>query len=394
MKLLRVVRLLASVAGVLMCCVPGPSGAAGTPYELNAIVSMTGPGAFFGASAGKTLKIQEELVNAQGGINGRPLKVVVWDDQSSPQVAVQLAGELIAKKVPLILGPSLTATCQAVAPLLARTGPVMYCVSPFIDPAPGSYVYANGETSLDTASAVVRFFRLRGLTRMALITASDASGLALEKAYEAAFALPENKPVNVVARQHFAPGDVTVAAQMAQIKAANPQVLIAWTVGAPFGTIVRGAHESGLDVPVVTNGGNLTLVQIQQLADYLPRELDYSAHVSWVQGAVVPPRVRAQLQLYDKAFRDAGIKPDGGYGSVWDMLLVLVEALRHVPADPTAEQVNAYLQDLRGWAGANGIYDFKEIKQRGIREQASLIARWDAVKNEFVPASKPGGYLR
>lgn len=372
----------------------GTLRAADTPYEVNAIVSLTGSGAFFGASAGKTLKLEEQLVNAHGGINGRPIAIVEWDDQSSPQVAVQLANQLIAKRVPLIIGPSLTATCQAVAPLVATSGPVMYCVSPFIDPVPGSYVYANGETSLDAAVVVVRYFRLRGFTRMAIITASDASGIALAKAFDTAFALPENASVTVVARERFAPADVSIAAQMAHIKAADPQVLIGWTVGAPFGTIVRGAHDSGLDVPMVTNGGNMTLVQVQQLASYLPRELDFTAQVSWVQGAVVPRPVRAQLDLYNRTFKDAGIKPDGGYGSVWDLTLVLIDALRHVPSDPTAEQVNAYLQGLRGWAGANGIYDFAAIKQRGIREQASVIARWDPAQNDFVPISKPGGYLR
>jgi len=372
----------------------GPAGAASTPYELNAIVSLTGPGAFFGASAGKTLKLQEELVNAQGGLKGRPLKVVEWDDQSSPQVAVQLANELIAKNVPIIVGPSLTATCQAVEPLVAKSGPVMYCVSPFIDPVPGSYVYANGETSLDAANAVVRYFRQRGLTRMAIITANDASGVALAKAYDTVFALPENASVDVVARQHFGTSDVSIAAQMAQIKAANPQVLIAWTVGSPFGTIMRGVHDSGLDVPVVTNGGNMTTVQVQQLAGFLPKELDYTALVSWVQGTIVPRAVQEQIRVYNQTFRNAGIKPDGGYGSVWDLMLVLVNALRHVPPDPTAAQVNAYLQQLSGWAGANGIYNFKETKQRGIREQSSVIARWDAATGDFIPVSKPGGYLK
>lgn len=373
---------------------PLAAGAASAPYELNAIVSLTGTGAFFGASAGKTLKIEESLANAHGGINGRPLRIVEWDDQSSPQVAVQLANQLIAKRVPIILGPSLTATCQAVAPLVAVQGPVMYCVSPFIDPAPGSFVYANGETSIDAAVAVVRYFRLRGLSRMALITASDASGMALAKAFETVFALPDNKSVTLVANEHFAPADVSIAAQVAHIKAADPQVLIAWTVGGPFGTIVRGVHESGLDVPMVTNGGNMTLTQIRQLAAFLPRELDFTAQVSWVTGAVVPRPVRAQLDVHDRAFRDAGITPDGGYDSVWDLTLVLIDALRHTPPDPTAEQVNAYLQNLQGWAGANGIYDFKTVKQRGISDQGSLIARYDPAAGDFRPASKPGGYLR
>jgi hypothetical protein len=60
------------------------------PYEINAIVSLTGPAAFIGVSIAKTLGLVEAAANRHGGINGRPVKFVLADDQSSPQVTVQL----------------------------------------------------------------------------------------------------------------------------------------------------------------------------------------------------------------------------------------------------------------------------------------------------------------
>jgi branched-chain amino acid transport system substrate-binding protein len=362
-----------------------------TPYELQAILSTTGPGAFLGASAAKTMKIIEDMTNRTGGIHGRPLHIVVSDDQSSPQVAVELTNGLIAKKVPVILGPSLTATCAANGPLAAQYGPLMYCVSPYIDPAAGTYVFANGPTATDNAVVVLRYYRQRGFHRIAMLNATDASGQVLDKAFEAAFALPENRLLTLVAHQRFAPADVSVAAQIAQIKAANPQVIIAWTVGTPFNTVVRSAHDAGLDVPICTNGANMNAAQMADLAAALPTELDFAGYPSWVQGAKLPPPVMRAQDTFTRAFKGAGIHPDGGYASVWDLTTLVVDALRRLPANPSAQQVHDYLTKLRGWAGANAIYDFTAIPQRGVGENGYIIATYDAHKKDFIPVSQPGG---
>jgi hypothetical protein len=50
--------------------------------------------------------------------------------------------------------------------------------------------------------------------------------------------------------------------------------------------------------------------------------------------------------------------------------------------------------NLHGWAGINGIYDFRDGAQRGIGQRALVIDRWDKVNGEFIPVSRPGGYLK
>lgn len=390
------IRPLALAVALLLAS--GAAGAAdtpsGTPYELQAILSTTGPGAFLGASAAKTMKIIEDMTNRDGGIHGRPLHIAVADDQSQPQIAVQLTSDYATKKLPVVLGPSLTATCAATEPLVAKGGPVQFCVSPYIAPVSGGFVFANGPTASDNAIVVIRYYRERGMTRFAMLNATDASGQVLDKAFEAAFALPENKSIALVAHQHFAPGDVSVAAQLAQIKSANPQVLIAWTVGSPFGTVVRGAHDAGLDVPICTNGANMNVSQLAQLAGFLPAELDFAAYPSWVQGSAVPRAVGQAQERFNRAFKEAGIRPDGGYASVWDLTTMVIDALRHLPPDPDADQVRAYLAQLHGWAGANAVYDFRDGSQRGVGQNGYVIARFDPAKGDFVPVSSLGGHSR
>ena len=58
----------------------------------------------------------------------------------------------------------------------------------------------------------------------------------------------------------------------------------------------------------------------------------------------------------------------------------------------TADDVHAYLGQLRGYAGVNGIYDFRTNVQRGLGQNADIVTVWDPEKKTFVPAAKPGGY--
>jgi hypothetical protein len=92
----------ALVLAVVLVFALAASGApsSGTPYEINAILPLTGGAAFLGQAEGQTLQTLERFVNSKGGIQGRPIHIVIQDDQTSPQLEVQLAHQVLAKRVP------------------------------------------------------------------------------------------------------------------------------------------------------------------------------------------------------------------------------------------------------------------------------------------------------
>jgi branched-chain amino acid transport system substrate-binding protein len=385
-------RLLSVLAALVLLLAPATSRATdGPPVEIDAMLSMTGAGAFFATSAAKTLSIIETQVNGTGGIAGRPLKFVVLDDGSNPQTAVELATQLVAKKVPAILGPSLTATCSAMLPLVTKSGPVSYCISPSVRPDPGSYMFSNGPTGEDGAAVLLRFIRQHGITRIAILNSTDASGQAVDKSLALALAEPEFQPLQVVAHAHFAPLDVSVAAQISQIKAANPQALISWAVGTPFGTVLRGASDGGLDIPIFTGAGNQTADQMKQYAHMLPKQIYFESMLDMATGAVVPPPIAKMQAIYFKAFNAAGVQTDGGYGGIWDMAMIYVDAFRHYNGNPTADQVHEFLERQRAYPGVSGVYDYGKYVQRGVGQDGDMISTWNPGTQSFVAASKPGG---
>src|SRR5271157_3186668 len=89
------------------------AAAAADPYEISAVLSLTGPGAFTSKAIQQSLTLIEQLVNKTGGIQGHPLKITYLDDGTAPQSAVTLVDQQVAKGVPLIFGPAFASTCLA-----------------------------------------------------------------------------------------------------------------------------------------------------------------------------------------------------------------------------------------------------------------------------------------
>jgi branched-chain amino acid transport system substrate-binding protein len=369
----------------------GPASVrAADPFEIMTILPTTGGGAFAGKEQARTLGALEEYVNRTGGIRGRPVHFAVYDTQSNVQLAVQFMNEAIARKVPVVVGPSFASECSATMALL-KNGPVAYCLSPGVHPDPGSYMFSSSFSTVDLIAVMVRYMRDRGLKRIGLLTSTDTTGQDGERSVDAALADPANKDLSVVAREKFAPSDITVAAQVARLKVAAPQAVICWTTGTPFGTFLRNWHESGTELPILTTPGNQTYEQMAAYATILPKELLFASGPFAAPDQISDRAMRTSVQtLYDGLAR-VNARPGFPGQTPWDPGQLVIAALRKLGTDTTATQVRDYIASLRGWVGENGRYDFSAVPQRGLNGSSTVIVRWDPAKDTWVAASKLGG---
>jgi branched-chain amino acid transport system substrate-binding protein len=101
----------------------------GDPIPLGSLVPLSGFGSAFGPEIVKGQQIAIAEVMAAGGLLGRPVKLLVQDDQSSPEPAVRAAQQLIqVDKVPVIMGPWVSAVASAVAPLCWQNKVMLLCI--------------------------------------------------------------------------------------------------------------------------------------------------------------------------------------------------------------------------------------------------------------------------
>src|SRR6185437_4110619 len=106
---------LARTLPILVAC--AATAAPAQPIRIGAFLSVTGPAAFLGDPEQKTLEMYVERINAAGGIDGRKLELVVYDDAGDAEKARTFAKRLLEQdKVDVIVGGSTTGATMAAVP--------------------------------------------------------------------------------------------------------------------------------------------------------------------------------------------------------------------------------------------------------------------------------------
>ncbi len=283
--------------------------------------------------------------------------------------------------------------CLAMAPLMAN-GPVHYCLSPAIHPQPGGWTFSTSADSVDQVAAVMRYYRMKGWTKLAVLDTTDASGQDGDHAIDTVLNYPENKGVmQKVAFEHFNPTDISVSAQIEKIKSSGAQALIAWVTGAPAATVFKGMIQAGLDIPVAPTSGNQSFSAMDQWASFLPKQLILASALFPEHDGVLtldPRMEKAQHDMY-AILKERNLKADNMVATAWDAGLIVASGLKKLGPNATAAQLKDYIANLTDFAGVDGIYDFKQYPQRGLGPQSSTVTTYDPQKKAWVWLSKPGG---
>ena len=369
---------------------PSTGVVAADPLELYALLPTTGPLAFYGQGIAQSLVAQEAAINAAGGVRGRNVHFNVLDDQANPQIAVQLATPLQAKGVPIIIDAGPAATCRATTAAL-KNSTVVFCLSTAYEPAADSYSFTTPFSLQAGMEAQVRFFRKRGLKRIAFITATDATGQAADVATTNLLALPENKDVVAVDRERFGSTDIALTAQIARIRAANPQAVYALGSGAALALILREMRDAGLAIPTGTLAVNQNAKQLESYGAIVPADLEMVSS-RWAAYSIMGAGpVKDKVTAYRKTLTKAGVPLDGPASLGWDPVQLIVDAYRKAGDTATSTQLRDYIASLKNVAGINGFYDFPTTPGRGLTSKDSVVLRWNVKDKTFDPISTPGG---
>lgn len=222
--------------------------------------SMTGGTATFGISADEGIRLAVDELNGKGGVLGKQLKVVTEDDQSKPEEAVAAVQKLINQDhVVALIGEIASSRSRAAAPIAqkakipmlspASTNPLVTKIGNyifracFIDPFQGPKMadFAMRSEKGPKAKRFATFYDIK----------NDYS-IGLREVFNAR--VKENGG-EIVAEESFAEGDLDFRAQLAKLKAANPEAI--WVPGyyTEVGLIAKQARELGITVPLLGGDG-------------------------------------------------------------------------------------------------------------------------------------------
>jgi branched-chain amino acid transport system substrate-binding protein len=221
----------------------------GDPILIGAAVSTTGSNGRTGLYQQEAYLLWEEQKNAAGGLLGRPVRMVLYDDQSDPTTGARLYERLLTEdKVDLILGPYSSSVTQAVAQVTERAGqPMLAAGASASDIWARGYQYVFGVYSVAEdyfKSIVLDIAPAQGYKSAAIIYEDTLFPTATATG---AAAHCEAAGIEVVVNEKYPAKATDVSSVLTKVRDANPDMLIGGSYLPDGVLITRQSKELGVN---------------------------------------------------------------------------------------------------------------------------------------------------
>lgn len=220
--------------------------------KIGVVVPLTGDLAIIGENAVTAARMAAEEVNDGGGINGRPVELVVEDGHCNGKEAVSAANKLVSvDRIEYIVGGLCSSETLALAPIVEQAGVVALspCSSaPKVSEA-GDYIFRNYPSDNFVGSFAARYIHdVYGAKRTAVLACMNDYCTGIMDAFREAYGQYNDTEVTTVER--FAGTSRDLRSQITKIRESGAEAVLflAYTEAAIAG--FRQMEELGLDVPV------------------------------------------------------------------------------------------------------------------------------------------------
>ncbi|XBB66957.1 ABC transporter substrate-binding protein [Nocardioides sp. WV_118_6] len=255
-RLFKVVGGLAALALVAAGCAGEDSSGSDDEYHVLVLGGVSAEGVLADNASTSVLsaKAGVELVNKNGGIDGKKVTIKVVDDQADPTVAVTKLREAIAKGKPdLVLNSGPSTVADATLPILKQNNILSFNIGPTetsADPKAFPLNFDLSASAQNQLDAFPPYFAEKGYKKVGILHGSSSYGEVYGAAAEKTF---DGAGLDVVANEEYDVAALDMTAQLEAIRSKNPDALVLDAYGAPLGYVLKGVEKLGWDIPIVGN---------------------------------------------------------------------------------------------------------------------------------------------
>jgi len=340
---------------------------AAEPIRIGSVLSVTGPAAFLGEPEIKTLQLYIERINAQGGVIGRKLELVHYDDGSDAGKANAFTKRLIeSDKVDLIVGGTTTGSTMAMVPLVeaARIPFISLAGAVVVVEPVKKWVFKTPHTDRMAAEKVFEDMKKRGFTKVALL--SETSGFGQSGRKETLASAPKYG-IQIVADETYGPKDTDVTAQLTKIRnTPGVQALFVFGFGQGPAIVTKNYGQLGMKLPMYQSHGVAS-------EEYIKLSGPAANGVRLPAAAVVVadklPKEDPQREVvvaYKKAYEERYKEPISTFGGhAYDGLMIAVDAIKRA-GSTDKEKVRAAIEGTRNYMGTGGLVNMSPQDHMGL----------------------------
>jgi branched-chain amino acid transport system substrate-binding protein len=315
-------RRLGGVAFAAMLALAGlmPARAADNPITIGFGMALTGGLAPNGKSALLAMQIWEEEINAKGGLLGRPVKLVFYDDQSNPATVPGIYTKLLdVDKVDLVVSGYATNMIAPALPVVMAHNRTFLALlglavnTEFNYPKYFSLTPTGGPEPKQSFAAGFFAIAMAQNPKPQTIALVGADAEFPRNALDGARQLVKQNGLKIVYDKSYPPSTADYTPIVRAIQATNPDLVLVCSYPPDTVGMIRAAHEVGLKVKLF--GGGLVGLQSTaikaQLGPLLNGIVDYDFWLPWSKAA--NDEAQAFLKKYQAKAPSAGVDPLGYY---------------------------------------------------------------------------------
>jgi branched-chain amino acid transport system substrate-binding protein len=358
-------KLFAAAAAMVMSA---SFAQAQAPIKIGAVLSVTGPASFLGDPEKKTIEMYIADLNAKGGIAGRKVEAVIYDDTGDPNQARTFATRLIEQdKVDALLAGSTTATAMAIIPLAEEAGiPLINFAGAVQAVHPvKKWNFKTPHTDLMACEKIFEDMKKRGFTKIAIISGADAFGKSM---HGQCLTVVKKYGIEVLHEETYQPRDNDMTAQLTNIKGkAGVQAVLNPGFGQGPAIVTRNYKQLAIPHPLYQSHG-VGSKQFIDLATPAAAEGVRLPAAALLVAEKLPdsdPQKKVVVD-YKKTYEGKTGQPVSTFGGhAYDGLMILVEAMKRAGGADKAK-VRDEIEKTKGFIGTGGVVNMSPTDHLGL----------------------------
>ncbi|WP_029057305.1 ABC transporter substrate-binding protein [Stappia stellulata] len=354
----------ALLAGAAMFA--GTATAAET-IKIGASLAVTGPASFLGDPEAKTLELYVDQINKDGGVNGKELELIVYDDGGNANKARTFATRLVEDDgIVAMVGGSTTGATMAMVPVFEDAGIPFISLAGavvIIDPVK-EFIFKTPHTDRMACEKIFTDMKARGIARIGMISGTGGFGKSMRSQ---CLDVVGNYGIEIVADETYGPKDSDMTPQLTNIKSADGlQAVINPGFGQGPAIVTRNYSQLGFDVPLYQSHGVASKSFIDLAGDSAEGvRLPASALLVAEKLPDSDPQ-KAVVTGYKSTYEDATGQPVSTFGGhAYDGLMILVEAMKRAGSeDPAA--IRDEIEKTSDFMGTAGVVNMSADDHLGL----------------------------
>lgn len=336
------------------------------------IFSLTGYLSWSGHYKKKGAELKIEMINEAGGINGKCLRLIAYDDRSSPEQAAKIAEILVLKhRVIAMIGTGSLPISGAVARVANKYKVPTFLNSGYaIDPLSDLFVFNTSHKTEFAIACSFGHFVERGIGRIALLMPKGPLG---DLGSWLGRQVGSHLGIKIVGEERFDVSVPEMTSQLDRLKSLKPQALFSFVTGEPAARLVMKMTHLGINIPLLVSHGNanpafLKLVSRASVPIIVP-----SGKTMVIDS--IPELDPGKNKMKD--FSTMHVKRFGepaNYCSAEsaDAIDLLAEGLRS-SGRPDGRILRDAVESIRQFHGMQGVYDLSPIDHYGTQVEHMVL---------------------